>query len=338
MPLASLTIAAALSLVLSREPAPASAAGADAAVLSDAAGGETAAVRRLARDLPGFQIRTGRRFVLLSDLPPEEAAATLAQLEATADAVELFAKSLAIEARPIDRRLISVGFSDRAAFEQFAQDVDRLDASWMAGYWMPGADRTVFRCGSQSGSQSGLPSESPSKDAPQQGILATTLTHESGTVAHEAAHQLLHRLGVQRRSPNGPLWLSEGLAMAFEGCASGDSRPFSLPYGRRDDRSRQLRDLAAQGHVPPLAALVATPRLLSRDVSEIKGFYLASWSLAKFLSESDPSAFAAYLASLRAEASGLSAKRNVEIFVASFGEIDAVAARWRRAAMERSTR
>ncbi len=309
MPLALATIAAALSLVLS--PA--------RAVVHAPNGIDTGTVRQLERQLlelqlPGFSTRAGRRFIVVSDLPSNDASRTLLQLEATADAVERFAADLDIECRPITSRLVSMAFSDRGSFEQFAKDVDHVDASWMAGYWIPGADRTVFRRGGASSSPAG----------PHRSVLATATSADGGTVAHEAAHQLLHRLGVQRRSPHGPLWLSEGLAMGFEGCANGATDAFV----GNTERQAGVRELLRSGRLPSLTTMIVTPRLPSRAPRDVEAFYTASWSLATFLFHHERDGFRRYLAALRDNAGNLNARRNGSIFVECFGPVAAIETRW----------
>jgi hypothetical protein len=104
-------------------------------------------VRRVEREIPQAVRVASDRFVLVADPQYEACERTLATLERTADAVESFADRMLDEPRVQRERVIAVAFADAPSFEHFATDVDRLDASWMSGYWAPGADRIVFRAG-----------------------------------------------------------------------------------------------------------------------------------------------------------------------------------------------
>lgn len=327
MGLALSTIAAVTTLALLRGPVVAPPPGA----------AETAQVRRLSAVLPKsterpFVARASERFICLSDLPAAEAEAVMVTLERTASEVERFAASVGIAGRGRTERSVSVAFADRAAFERFAREVDRIDAGWMAGYWIPGADRTVFRR-SASASPSRPASRSigsaPMKDDVRGALAASGLGNDDdvATVAHEAAHQLLHRIGVQRRSLDGPLFLAEGLAINFE-----SDEAFADQPARTARLARQIAD----GATPPLGAIVSTPRLLSGEPAEVERFYDLSWSLVRFLRATRPEAFAAYLASLRTEAGRLGAAENRAIFERHFGAVDELEAAWRRSVTDRS--
>lgn len=282
---------------------------------------ETAIVQRWSETLPtfmgeGFAARASRRFLLLSDLPNVEADRTLERLERTADAVETFAQAIGVASAAVaGERLLSIAFSDQEAFERFARESDRIDARWMVGYWMPGADRTVFRRG---------PSATGRAKA-SRGALATAGGEDAATVAHEAAHQLLHRLGVQRRSLQSPLALSEGLAVAFEPCAEANGRAFD------DQPERRARLRARRDALPSLWLLVASPRLPSRDARDVELFYDASWSLVRHLWRTRPAAFSRYLRSMRERAADLSPALSRELFEAHFGSLGTVERAWRRA-------
>jgi hypothetical protein len=321
MPLAAATIATTLSLALSSGPG-------DAAQAPGPR--ETSIVRSLVARIATITDRTvsaraGRTFVLVSDLDDELAARTLQHLETTAGAVDRFARSMGCVPRSIEHRLVSVAFGDRDSFEVFAAKVDSIDASWLGGYWMPGADRTVFR--RRSDAAQAERSERPRPSGAPVPIFGAqhASTSDDATVAHEAAHQLLHRLGVQRRGPNAPLWISEGLAMAFEGCAAGATDPFS----DNPERARHLRLARERGTLPRLASLVAAPSLPSTDPWAIEGFYAASWSLARHLHGEQPTAFAAYLAALRDDAARMTPEHARRLFIAAFGPLDDVERAWR---------
>jgi len=290
-----------------------------------------AAIERVERTLAGlpkhagvraeFATRASDRFSLVSDLSDVDADRLLATLERTADAVQGLAQDLGVEARPLREQLLSVAFSQRSQFERFAKSTDKIDATWMSGYWAPGADRIVFRADFRA-------SDAQERRARGKlGVLASASATGEATVAHEAAHQLLHRIGVQRRSANAPLWISEGLAIAFEPCA-GDAREAFAPQPERDVRvAAAIRD----GKAYSLAALVASPRLLDRDAARVDLFYDQAWSVTRWLMTERHDAFAHYLTLLREQAGTLNARRNLELFETAFGSSTEIERAWRAA-------
>jgi hypothetical protein len=318
-------IAVALAIVAgplgrSSPPLPSAAAeveaGSNAAVLTMAERAERRQVERGLGlgDAAGFATWTSTRFILISDAPRDEATATLDLMERTGDAVEALARDLALPTRPLQRRLLSVAFVESERFERFARDVDWVDARWMSGYWMPGPDRTVFR--------GGRPAVGPSSG--QSGVFASADAGAAATVVHEAAHQLLHRLGIQRRAPRAPLFLAEGLAVSFEPLATG-GRAFDADARRDACVARGL----AQERLLPLKRLVALARLPGQGDEAVDLFYAQSASLVRHLRLTRPTAFARYLVTLKERAGTLSPMANRTIFEQCFGPIDEIEAVWR---------
>ncbi len=293
------TIAAVVTLALAGGPRPDSPPPGPA---------ETAAMRRLASalgglDATGFRAFASPRFLLISDLSPDDAALAIERLERTAVAVEQFADEVGV-GRPVrGSRLMAVGFAERSAFERFARERDAVDASWMVGYWAPAADRTVFRR-----------------------ALAAPRDEDGATIAHEAAHQLLHHIGVQRRRTSTPLFLAEGLAANFEPCASADG----VAFGDAPARSRRLASRRASGPdaLPDLASLIGVREVPSRDPEALERFYDASWSLVRFLHATQPDAVARYLASIRSGSTMSEASDRLATFERHFGPLPAVEAAW----------
>jgi hypothetical protein len=280
------------------------------------------AIEVWAERLPGFAVHHARRFVVLSDFDEERARRVGRVLERTADAVEAFARE---SGRSVgtgfesDRVGICIAFADRTAFERFAREHDRVDAGWMMGYWVATDDRIVVRAESGPERRSRSGGHAGSEPAP---------CEEMATVAHEAAHQMLHRLGIQRRAPRMPLALLEGMAMQFETCADPTGTAGGDAFAPQPLRERRLRERPKA--TPSLRLLVTTPRLPSTDPIDIERFYDASWSLIRFLRQHDPKAFADYLANIAAEAETLTPERLVTIFERRFGPFEAMEAAWLR--------
>lgn len=273
------------------------------------------------------EARTSERFLLVGDLAGDAADAALARLERTADAVERFAREIDPAPPSLGRRaterFVVLAFAERAAFETFAKNEDRIDGRWMVGYWMPGADRVVVRSATAEERAVG------GVDASRRGrALAATLEDDAATIAHEAAHQMLHRLGVQRRSLQSPLFLSEGLAMAFETCAAPGGEPFADQPARRT----RLGEAMERSEVPSLHDIVSAARLPASD-AEVERFYDASWSLVRHLRLERPQALERYVRAVRDAAPALSPARNVELFRRMVGDLAEVERSWRRSVL-----
>ncbi|MFO0826680.1 MAG: DUF1570 domain-containing protein [Phycisphaerales bacterium] len=274
-----------------------------------------AAVARLERSLRDMRELRSDRFVLVTDVSEGDAQRVLSTLERTADAVERFATDMDVAPRELRERIVAVGFADRVRFERFARVVDSIDASWMSGYWLPGADRVAFRLGT--------PEDRPAHR--RRGVLASASAANDATVAHELAHQLLHRLGVQRRSGNAPLWLSEGLAIAFETCGVDGGTAFDA----QPERSERVRAQLDAGTSYAMSSFVATARLPARTSERVDAFYDQAWSLARYLVRERHDAMAAYLAGVRDGAGNLGPRVNLDLFERTFGPIDEVERAWR---------
>ena len=259
-----------------------------------------------------FVARANHRFLLVSDLPAGDASEVLELLTRAAQDVERFARGLGLDPTSTETssRHLSVAFSARGDFERFAAASDGVDARWMVGYWAPAADRTVFR-----------------RVRPSDGEALDPL--DAATIAHESAHQLLHRMDVQRRGLHTPLFLAEGLATAFETSARAGSGPFAP----QPDRQRRVSAALREVDRIPFAELVATPRLpaprpgRSSD-EEVERFYDMAWSLVVFLHQHEPAAFAAYLADLREHAATLSVAGNGDLFKRAFGSLERIERAW----------
>lgn len=271
-----------------------------------------ARVARIERALPSFERARSERFVLVSDAGDAERRQILETMEATAAAVERFADRFGLARRSLEAPMIAVAFSDRAAFERFAAAEDGVDARALGGYWLPGAERTVFRAGPP---VEGHPSRG--------GALASIATADRATVAHETAHQVLHRLGIQRRSPGQPLWIREGLAIAFEVVATEGAD--ADPFARRVERERRLRAT----RLMPLPRLVTLTALPNSGRGDARRFYDQSASLAGYLARSRPQEFAAYLTALAEGAGRLRARDALATFERIFGPVEGIEQAWR---------
>ena len=290
--------------------------------------------------LPSMRRSETRRFVILSDLSDEEVAAHGRLLERAAHAVEDFRKRLGLEAehQHIQEKMLAVAFRRRADFLWFARRHDRLEASWMAGYFAPNPGRLVYF---------------HARDIPSARVAARELdllalddrmitdARESletfidqstaAVVVHEAVHMILHERGIIPANSGIPLWLAEGVAASFEPIEP--SRAFG-PFQHASGRTRAFREHLFKGTVPPLKVLVGSRALPAGDNDEVRTFYDASASLCGWLAREEPEAFAELIRKATRGQIGDKPESRIELFEELFGSVDAIEARWH--ARERS--
>lgn len=123
----------------------------------------------------------------------------------------------------------------------------------------------------------------------------TGTEEDFSVVFHEAAHQVAFNTGVHSRLSLPPVWLAEGLATLFEVPAVWAGDPSGLPAGRVN--RRRLADFRAavlRQHRPEgLEALVGGDELFR---TATVAAYAEAWALSFYLCETQPAAFAQYLA------------------------------------------
>lgn len=117
------------------------------------------------------------------------------------------------------------------------------------------------------------------------------------TVFHEAFHQIAFNVGLHHRTVPPPLWVSEGLAAAFETDGLADHR---RSRGIRDRLNpihcRLFQDYSRQpGFARDIAQLLANDEMFRRDPDRA---YALAWGMAFYWLEQAPDAWALYLQQL----------------------------------------
>ena len=284
-----------------------------------------------ARHLLGndFRLHESTHFVVLSDAD-ETMVKTQAQvLERSLIQFDRFSRRLDIRPGPLRHKLVSILFLDRDAFLAFARAFDGLDSTWISGYYSPQHDWTVFYDPTQSPNLAAARSalsrvhdairrtEHEAGAARRRGrravaadlgielteLRSTALAQQrivddyadevrDATTVHESIHQLLFHTGVQSDRVRYPLWISEGLATAFE--TDDPSRPFGpdSTYAPRRDR---FESLLAAGDLEDLSTLVERISLDDVDSDAVDRFYHQSCSLVTWLATRRRDDLAEYL-------------------------------------------
>lgn len=143
------------------------------------------------------------------------------------------------------------------------------------------------------------------------------------TMMHEATHQLAYNLGVQSRTGQNPLWLSEGLAIFFETPDLRNSKGWGKIGLVHYARLNRFRQIFAHGKAPRLQTLLATDDLL-RDPHTALDAYAASWSLCFYLLKRQPREMVSYMQELAAAEAPTSptAEERLEQFQKHFGDLN----------------
>lgn len=117
---------------------------------------------------------------------------------------------------------------------------------------------------------------------------------ELATVFHEAFHQIAFNVGLHRRTVPPPMWVSEGMASAFETDGLADHRRSRSVRDRLNPvHCRLFQDYSRQpGFARDIAQLLANDELFRRDPDRA---YALAWGMAFYWLEHAPEAWALYL-------------------------------------------
>lgn len=324
---------------------------------------ETAVATTLGLLGPGFRALESRRFVVLSDCAPSAMREQLERLERTHHQFGRFVRRLGLEVGPIRRKLICILFEDRAAYRAFARLRDDVRDPWIAGYYAPATDRIVFYCGSDNPSVVEARARLASmrddvvaiadearrarvegrRDRAEQLELhrhacidhleretrrIDAFEHQvaAATTLHEAFHQLAFHTGLQSARVQYPIWISEGLATAFESDRPGEAFGPEHEYAPRREG---FVTLLAEGAMIPLRDLVARASAADADDATVNAIYHQSYALVTWLARRARPGLVRYLEALRREPTGrVAPHRAVALFEEAFGDADALEARW----------
>jgi len=320
------------------------------------------AVGRLRRLVgPAFVRFDTPHFVIVSDCAPEWTAARGDLLERARSQFYRVADRLGTPVYPHAHKLLCVLFHDHDKYQAFARAQDGLEAKWVAGYYATLSNRVVFYNDASSPAyeaarvklkgyeQQMRQTRERAEEAVRQrndelarrlhasaDDLAMQIKRERDRIGekaaasaaaktlHEAVHLLAFNCGLQLPDRDYPFWLSEGLASSFETDrphgAFGPDRPWVT--GTRKGRFEELR---RDGRLAPLGELVRVGDVPRWDGETADAMYSQGYALFGALFQQDPLGMGRYIQSLGDEPPGrISPERQVELFVAAFGDIDEV--------------
>jgi hypothetical protein len=312
---------------------------------------------------PGFHAYQTAHYLILSDAGRVFAQRQGEHLERAHHQFARFCARLGLEPGPQRHKLVVAAFRDREAYRRFAQRHDGVADAALAGYYAPVHDRVVLydvqsnpSVQQAQGKLNEMRLDLRSLEQRIRAAEATGLTDEvqslrgmkrdyqehlgrqeervgrfmaqtaTATVIHEAIHQLLFHSGIQRSDIEYPMWISEGLASAFETDTPAGSFGPDRDY---QPRRSEFRRLLQQGALRPLEDLITVAQETHMDHDCMGVIYHQSYALVCWLVRERPEALRRYLELLRREGpAGAGPRRWRHAFVEAFGEVEAVEAEW----------
>jgi hypothetical protein len=129
----------------------------------------------------------------------------------------------------------------------------------------------------------------------------STTELDLATVFHEAFHQIAFNAGLHRRTAPPPLWVSEGMASAFETTGMSDHRRSRTVKDRvhPDHLRRFLSDARSRDYERQVSRLLQSDALFRTDPDRA---YALSWAMAFYWMENAPQAYSLYLDRLNQQA------------------------------------
>jgi hypothetical protein len=312
-----------------------------------------------------FAERETTRYVVLSDADADWTRQQAELLERAHHQFHRYCRRLGLSPRPLRHKLVAVVFADRAEYRRFAREHDDVGDPSLSGYYSPRFDRVVFYDIESSPSvaearqqlaameseinelahrlgRGRAPPEADAEDAlrrvqnqyrqhlhqQRQRVDEYAAQTSIATTIHEAIHQLMFHTAVQSPRVHYPLWISEGLATAFETdepqSAFGPGHEFAA---RRDD----FRSIVDENRLLPLRELVTITRLSADRPERSSVLYHQSYALVDWLSRHRAEALRQYLRAMRArEGERLSAEEHLAAFESAFGDPGALEQAWLR--------
>jgi len=309
--------------------------------------------------LPQFQKSETKHYAILSDCSPQDIAMVGTLLEATYVKYHEVCDSLGWKPNPLRHKLVAVLFRDQRNFNDFAIQVDKVNKSWVMGYYSPLADRLVFfksdsaadvkkvmadlNAQNKQVQEIGAAQKSPGQALrPNQEVehAQTQLAAEKdriqdsteaifvSTAVHEAAHQLFFHTDIQRPGVTYPLWLAEGLATNFETERINIVFGYQVENWRRRDAFKQV---LLKDSIIPLEVLVTQDRFADGTESNeaVGHFYAQAYVLTNWLLRERPTELSLYLKALL-DGSFADAKSRKAEFELIFGPLARLERNWVR--------
>lgn len=311
--------------------------------------------------MPKAEGHRSDHFLIVSDAPPTAIANTLNALERTRASLLADLAQRGLPASDTGMRHLAILFSDEGAFRRFAREVDGQTLATTLGYYQPAGRRLQLfdpeSTDAVRAADATIAKNEEAIKARQEAVnrmRASRLSRQEAAVAqrevdqaraklasqraqreaavddrlkvvvvHEATHQVLFECGAQSPKGLNPLWLAEGLAVAYE---TDDVRRPGGPASMRGERFGTFRSALLANGLMPVRLLVTTRVLPSGGGTQTalqaqEDFYAQSCMFVRWCMLDRPAEFKAYLAACRDAKPGTAPEA---LFESCFGSIDSV--------------
>ncbi len=227
-------------------------------------------------------------------------------------------------------KLAWICFRETDSFREYSLESDRMDLSFMSGYYSSRTNRVaILEGGSRLARRSALAQEANYEPVLQSHPLVSNALDadeytEVTRITHELGHQLAFNCGLQKRRVMYPIWVSEGVAATFEEIL------YSAQYlgGRNSVRLGTLTRMRRQNRLIELGEFVPMTRVFAEEQTEGE-VYAQSWGLFYFLSQERKSDLKGYLEKLASCAPGRRSQETLTgEFTGSFGPVSALEGSW----------
>jgi hypothetical protein len=227
-------------------------------------------------------------------------------------------------------KLVWICFREPGSFGEYSLSSDRMDLSFMSGYYSSRTNRVaILEDGPRLSHGAALIQKTDYEPALQSHpLMGTAPNTEEYTlitkITHELGHQLAFNSGLQKRRVMYPIWVSEGVAAAFEEILY----PAQYLGGRNSVRLGTLARMDRHDRLIGLEEFVLMTRVLAGGQTE-QEVYAQSWGLFYFLSQHRKSNLKEYLQKLDSCAPGRRSRETLEEeFTASFGPVSELEGPW----------
>lgn len=317
----------------------------------------------LARNSLSDQFRTYEttRFIVLSDAERNWSRQQAERLERAWQEFTAFANQLDLRPHPLQHKLLCILFNDREMYHAFALAQDKVDQPWIAGYYSPRNRWIVFyhidsnpdvaearkqlatmreylddlADRVRSARRSGRHNEARAlearlrehqthlrAEASRLDVFASNVS--VATTVHEAVHQLSFETNVQSPNVDYPLWISEGIATAFE---TGSANQRFGPGDEYQPRQDTFRSLYEDKQLLPLRELLIIRRVC--DEEDVAVIYAQSYALFRWLFQKRPDQLSDYLNLMRRQQhTQLDDADQLRLFEQAFGSVEALERQW----------
>jgi hypothetical protein len=168
---------------------------------------------------PYFSQSMTTHFTLIHDLQPARAQKLTELLEETYTRFFNFFEETGFNPSVLDQRLNWLCFSNLDSFNSYISRTENMNLSWLSSYYSAKTNSVAILL---TLGQETHPQNNVACDTNSAGNIMAASNNDYDRVSdilrigHELAHQLAFNTGLQKRKVMYPIWVSEGLATAFE--------------------------------------------------------------------------------------------------------------------------